>query len=134
MSLQNKHVVVYDKLDLQRKGYIGLVKITMNDPNIYAMQECSSKPNYYIHFEDNNNIKEIMGNKCKGWQIYYMNKYENTISKGIIHSIKDDVVELENVDNNKYTPMPYIYTYDIKDIDSIMITNNAFDIVPFSKL
>uniref|UniRef100_A0A6C0D586 Uncharacterized protein n=1 Tax=viral metagenome TaxID=1070528 RepID=A0A6C0D586_9ZZZZ len=134
MFLQNKYVIIYDKEDPQRKGYVGLVKITTNGSSIYEIHQHTDKPNYFIHFEDSNNIKDIMGNKCKGWQIYYMNKYKNSISKGIIHSIEDDVVKLENIDNTIYTPMPYIYTHDIKDIDSIMITNNAFDIVPFSKL
>jgi hypothetical protein len=44
------------------------------------------------------------------------------------------MVKLEEMVDGKYSPYAYEYTYDIKDIDFILITDYSFDIVPIAKL
>jgi hypothetical protein len=127
-NLLGKRVLIYDRLDTTRLGYRGKIVLINDEPKVRNMPQYGFDNCKYAKFDDENTMLNVMGRYYRGWPIYYKCSISGFLTKGMIRSINDDIVKVTK-DNEHCSPVQHESSCTLRDIESILIADAAFDIV-----
>uniref|UniRef100_A0A6C0ASG5 Uncharacterized protein n=1 Tax=viral metagenome TaxID=1070528 RepID=A0A6C0ASG5_9ZZZZ len=126
LNMLYRKVVVIDKNEPEQTKYHGTVVMIDEVEKIAGMPQHGYTRSKYVKFDDIETLLSVLKNNAKGWPIHYNSRSGNH-KKGIICSLSGDIVKLID-SNNSFSPNSYEYTYHVKDISCIKITDEAFDV------